>query len=91
MDGARDGVATAFYGAISGTGGIIFTGSGQVQLEMANSYTGPTTVSSGILHVYSPSYLERRTREPPWPAARTALGARERVDRRRGAYAEWAW
>jgi autotransporter-associated beta strand protein len=57
VDGARDGVATAFYGAISGTGGIIFTGSGQVQLVMANSYTGPTTVSSGILHVYSPSSL----------------------------------
>jgi autotransporter-associated beta strand protein len=37
------------FGVISGTGGIKKTGSGTVVLDRANSYTGRTTVSAGIL------------------------------------------
>jgi fibronectin-binding autotransporter adhesin len=44
-------------GAISGTGGIIKVGSGLLTLGVVNSYTGDTTISSGVLQINSTSTL----------------------------------
>jgi fibronectin-binding autotransporter adhesin len=41
--------STAFSGGISGTGGLVKDGAGMLTLTGANSYTGGTTVSGGIL------------------------------------------
>ena len=41
-------------GNVSGTGGVVKSGSGTLSLTGANSYTGTTTVSSGILQVSGP-------------------------------------
>ena len=38
-------------GAISGSGGLTLSGSGVLDLTGANTYTGTTTVSSGILDI----------------------------------------
>jgi autotransporter-associated beta strand protein len=44
-----DGSATAFSGAMTGTGGLTKTGAGTFTLSGANSYTGATTVAGGTL------------------------------------------
>ncbi len=44
-----DNTSTAFSGLISGSGGIIKTGSGTFTLSGANSYNGGTTISAGTL------------------------------------------
>jgi autotransporter-associated beta strand protein len=41
----------SFTGMISGAGGITATGAGTVLLAKANTFTGPVTVSAGILQV----------------------------------------
>lgn len=46
-----DDTSTAFAGIISGAGSVIKAGSGTLTLSHANTYTGGTTVSSGILDV----------------------------------------
>jgi autotransporter-associated beta strand protein len=38
-----------YGGAISGTGGLLKTGSDKLTLSVSNSYTGPTTVTSGTV------------------------------------------
>jgi autotransporter-associated beta strand protein len=48
---------TALSGVISGSGGLIKTGSGRLTLLGANSYSGPTTISAGILNVGSDTAL----------------------------------
>ena len=45
-----DNTSTSFQGSISGSGGLIKTGSGTLSLS-GNSYTGPTSVSGGILRL----------------------------------------
>ena len=40
-----------YFGVISGTGAVVKTGTGSVGLVAANTYTGGTTVSEGILFV----------------------------------------
>lgn len=45
------GYSGTFNGIISGTGGITKTGSGNLNLTGANTYTGDTTVNAGILGV----------------------------------------
>jgi autotransporter-associated beta strand protein len=45
------------FGVISGTGGIRKTGNGTVVLDRANSYTGRTTVSAGVLLVENAAAL----------------------------------
>src|SRR5579871_6840929 len=40
-----------FQGTISGTGGLVKTGSGQLVLSAANSYSGGTTISAGTLQL----------------------------------------
>ncbi len=44
-----DNSSTTFSGSISGTGGVIKSGSGTFTLLGSNSYSGRTTVQSGIL------------------------------------------
>jgi fibronectin-binding autotransporter adhesin len=46
-----NGGGTAWDGTISGTGGLIKTGSGSIVLSNTNTYSGSTTVSAGTLHV----------------------------------------
>ena len=45
------GYSGTFNGIISGTGGLIKVGAGTLNLTGANTYTGDTTVSAGILGV----------------------------------------
>lgn len=44
-------IATQFFGAISGTGGLVKEGSAALSLERTNSYTGATSVNAGTLLV----------------------------------------
>ena len=44
-----NGTSTAFYGNISGTGGIIKVGVGTFTIAGANTYGGTTSITSGIL------------------------------------------
>jgi len=44
-------------GALSGTGGLTKTGYGALDLTASNSYTGPTTVSAGILRLSNTAAL----------------------------------
>lgn len=53
-----DGSHANFYGAISGTGNLIKTGSGTQTLSGVNTYTGNTTVSNGILHLASSGLID---------------------------------
>src|SRR5262249_38644793 len=43
--------STTFSGVISGTGGLVKIGAGTLTLTGANTYTGPTIVSGGMLQV----------------------------------------
>ena len=43
--------SATYFGVISGTGAVVKTGTGSVGLVAANTYTGGTTVSEGILFV----------------------------------------
>lgn len=45
----NDGSSTNFTGIISGSGGITKVGAGDFTLSNNNTYTGPTTVSGGLL------------------------------------------
>src|SRR5262249_6100802 len=47
----NDNTSTTFSGVISGTGGLVKIGAGTLTLTGANSYTGPTIVSGGMLQV----------------------------------------
>jgi fibronectin-binding autotransporter adhesin len=50
-------LAATVSGNLSGTGGLRFTGPGVLTLSGSNSYTGPTTVSSGTLVAATPNSL----------------------------------
>ncbi|HLX60329.1 MAG TPA: autotransporter-associated beta strand repeat-containing protein [Planctomycetota bacterium] len=49
--GSTDNLASDFAGVISGTGGLVKAGTNTLTLSAANTYSGPTTVNSGILMV----------------------------------------
>jgi fibronectin-binding autotransporter adhesin len=51
------GNTTISGGAITGTGGLTKSGAGTLTLLNANSYTGTTTVSAGILNIQNSSAL----------------------------------
>ena len=44
-----NGAAGAFWGGITGSGGIVKTGSGRLTLNNATTYSGATTISGGTL------------------------------------------
>lgn len=45
------GTDTAYAGGISGSGGLVKTGGGRLDLTGTNSYTGPTAITGGTLAV----------------------------------------
>lgn len=45
------GTSTDVAGVISGSGGLVKTGSGTLLLSGGNTYTGPTTVRAGVLDI----------------------------------------
>lgn len=47
----NDNTITAFSGNISGSGGLTKVGSGMLMLTAANTYTGPTIINDGHLHI----------------------------------------
>jgi len=51
----NNGYNLALDGSISGTGGLIATGSGALMLNGNNTYSGNTTVNAGILGISSPN------------------------------------
>ncbi|OIR14878.1 extracellular serine protease precursor [mine drainage metagenome] len=46
-----DGSSTTFSGVIAGSGSLTKTGSGSLTLSGANTYSGPTSVSGGVLNL----------------------------------------
>ena len=44
-------------GVLSGSGGLTITGDGDLELTASNTYTGPTTVSGGILRLSNSAAL----------------------------------
>ena len=46
-----DGASTTFSGALSGSGGLIKSGAGTMILSGSSNYTGPTSVTGGILEI----------------------------------------
>jgi autotransporter-associated beta strand protein len=52
---------SAFFGTISGTGGLIKSGTGLLTLGGTNTYSGPTTVNQGQLDAFSTSALSANT------------------------------
>ena len=61
-------------GDISGTGGVIKTGTGPMTLSGTSTYTGPTTVSAGILKVTKPAALYNAV-EANWTAANISVAS----------------
>ena len=51
LTAGNDNTSTTFSGLISGTGGLVKIGAGTLTLTGANTYTGPTIVSGGMLQV----------------------------------------
>ena len=49
--GTNNGTGATFAGVISGTGGLVKTGTGTQTLTGSNTYTGTTTISAGTLQV----------------------------------------
>ena len=64
----------ACSGAISGAGSLTKTGNGTLTLSGTNSYTGPTTVSAGILRVTKPAALYNAV-EADWTAANITVAS----------------
>ena len=44
-------------GVLSGSGGLMITGGGNLELTASNTYTGPTTVSGSILRLSNSAAL----------------------------------
>lgn len=57
LSAGGNGTSTAFTGAIGGAGGLEKAGAGTLTLSTANSYTGATTVSAGVLRVSNATAL----------------------------------
>ena len=51
------GVDARLSGILSGSGGLTITGGGNLELTASNTYTGPTTVSGGILRLSNSAAL----------------------------------
>ena len=52
-------------GVLSGSGGLTITGGGNLELTASNTYTGPTTVSGGILRLSNSAALPGGTGATP--------------------------
>ena len=57
LETGLDNSNTTFSGAISGSGNLIKTGAGMFTLAGVNTYTGSTTVSTGILEATTAASL----------------------------------
>ncbi|MFH0295770.1 autotransporter domain-containing protein [Bradyrhizobium sp. 31Argb] len=51
LTAGNDNTSTVFSGAITGSGGLVKSGSGTFSLTGASTYTGPTNVNAGVLGV----------------------------------------
>jgi autotransporter-associated beta strand protein len=49
-----DGASTTYSGILSGSGGLTKSGTGTMILTGSNTYTGPTSVTGGILEITQP-------------------------------------
>ena len=69
-----NGQSTSYSGVLSGGGGLVKAGSGTLTLFGANSYSGPTTVASGVLEVAATGALGAYdAARGPWNVAGTII------------------
>jgi autotransporter-associated beta strand protein len=57
LTAGADATSTTFSGVVSGTGNLTKTGAGNLTLSGANTYSGATTISGGILNISADSNL----------------------------------
>ncbi len=81
----NDNSSTEFSGAISGTGNVIKTGSGNFTLSGTNSYTGTTTVSAGTLTINNGAAIADSSAVTVSSGATLSLSASETIGSLAGA------